>query len=165
MRTLPTMCLAALAVASFASTFAAPGQETAIIGSAKEIKWGPPAPSLPAGAKMVVLAGDPAGSGLVTIRLQMPAGYTIPPHWHPTDEHVTVLSGSLSLGMGDKLDEAQAKTLTAGGYVVAPAKMHHFAMSKTGAVIQVNLNGPFAITYVNPADDPRKNATSSKTER
>jgi len=64
--------------------------------------------------------------------------------------------------MGDKLDEAQAKTLTAGGYVVAPANMHHFAFTKTGAVIQIHLNGPFGITYVNPADDPSKKAASAK---
>jgi quercetin dioxygenase-like cupin family protein len=121
---------------------------------ADEIKWGPAPPVLPAGAKIAVLSGDPAGTGLVTIRLKMPAGYKIPPHWHPTDEHVTVISGSLALGMGDVLDKTQSKTLKAGGYGVAPANMHHFAWTKTGAVIQVHMMGPFKITYVNPADDP-----------
>jgi quercetin dioxygenase-like cupin family protein len=121
---------------------------------ANEVKWGPAPPVLPAGAKMAVLSGDPAGTGLVTIRLKMPAGYKIPPHWHPTDEHVTVISGSLALGMGDVLDEKQSKTLKAGGYGVAQAKMHHFAWTKTGAVVQVHMMGPFKITYVNPADDP-----------
>jgi quercetin dioxygenase-like cupin family protein len=121
---------------------------------ANEIKWGPAPPVLPAGAKIAVLSGDPAGTGLVTIRLKMPAGYKIPPHWHPTDEHVTVISGSLALGMGDVIDATQSKTLKAGGYGVAPANMHHFAWTKTGAVIQVHMMGPFKITYVNPADDP-----------
>jgi quercetin dioxygenase-like cupin family protein len=121
---------------------------------ADEIKWGPAPPVLPAGAKIAVLSGDPAGTGLVTIRLKMPAGYKIPPHWHPTDEHVTVISGSLALGMGDVLDETHSKTLKAGGYGVAPANMHHFAWTKTGAVVQVHMMGPFKITYVNPADDP-----------
>jgi quercetin dioxygenase-like cupin family protein len=120
----------------------------------EEIKWGPVPPVLPAGAKMAVLAGDPAGTGFVTIRLKMPAGYRIPPHWHPTDEHVTVISGSLALGMGDKFDAQRSKTLKAGGYGVAGANMHHFAWTKTGAVVQVDLLGPFQITYVNPADDP-----------
>ncbi len=123
---------------------------------ASEVKWGPAPPVLAPGAQMAVLAGDPAGAGLVTIRLKMPAGYKIAPHWHPTDEHVTVLSGSLGLGMGDKLDMKQSKILTAGGYAVAGANMHHFAWTKSGAVIQVHMMGPFQITYVNPTDDPSK---------
>jgi quercetin dioxygenase-like cupin family protein len=121
---------------------------------ANEVKWGPAPPVLPAGAKLAVLSGDPAGTGLVTIRLKMPAGYKIPAHWHPTDEHVTVISGSLALGMGDVLDEKQSKVLKPGGYAVAQANMHHFAWTKTGAVVQVHLMGPFKITYVNAADDP-----------
>lgn len=122
----------------------------------EEIKWGPAPPVLPAGAGLAVLAGDPAGTGPVTLRLKMPAGYRIPPHWHPTDERVTVISGTLGIGMGDKLDKKHAKVLKAGGYAVAPANMHHFAWTKTGAVVQVDLMGPFQITYVNPADDPSK---------
>ena len=123
---------------------------------ASEMKWGPAPPVLPAGAQFLVLTGDPASKGLVTMRMKLPAGYVIPPHWHPTDELVTVISGSMALGMGDKVDHKASKTLTAGGYGAAPANMHHFAWTKTGAVIQVNLMGPFAITYVNPADDPSK---------
>jgi quercetin dioxygenase-like cupin family protein len=120
----------------------------------EEIKWGPAPPTLPAGAKIAVLDGDPAGTGLLTIRLKMPAGYNIPPHWHPTDEHVTVISGSLALGTGDVLDATKSKVLKAGGYGVAQANMHHFAWTKTGAIVQVHMMGPFKITYVNAADDP-----------
>ena len=120
----------------------------------EDIKWGPAPPILPAGAQMAVLAGDPGGTGLVTIRLKMPAGYKIPPHWHPTDEHVTVISGVFALGMGDTLDKKHSKRLRAGGYAIAPANMHHFAWAKTDAIVQVNLIAPFKLTYVNPADDP-----------
>jgi quercetin dioxygenase-like cupin family protein len=119
-----------------------------------EIKWSPVPPVLPAGAQMAVLSGDPAGIGLVTLRLRMPPGYQIPPHWHPTDEHVTVISGTLALGMGDTLDRKHSKILRAGGYAVAPASMHHFAWTKTGGIVEVSLIGPFAITYVNAGDDP-----------
>ena len=108
-------------------------------------------PILPAGAEMAVLAGDPSASGMVTIRVKMPAGYKIPPHFHPTDEHVTVISGTFALGMGDTLDPKKSKTLKAGGYGVATANMHHFAWTANGAVVQVNMLGPFKITYVNPA--------------
>ena len=151
-----------LSLCTVAGISANPADDHAAIASGDDVKWGPPPPVLPAGAEVAVLAGDPAAAGLITLRVKMPAGYTVAPHWHPTDEHVTVLSGSLSLGMGDKVDLAAATTLSAGGYVVAPANMHHFATSKDGAVIQINLMGPFAITYVNPADDPSKKATEQK---
>ena len=122
--------------------------------NANEIKWGAAPPVLPPGAKMALLAGDPASTGFISIRLKLPPGYKIPPHWHPTDEHVTVISGSLALGMGDVIDPKKSKTLTPGGYGVAPANMHHFALSQHGAVVQVDMLGPFQITYVNPSDDP-----------
>lgn len=121
---------------------------------ADEMTWGAVPPVLPAGAKMTLLAGDPSTTGFVSLRLKMPAGYKIPPHSHPTDEHVTVISGTLAIGMGDKLDKSKSKTLKQGGYGVAPANMHHFAWTKTGAIVQVDMIGPFQITYVNPADDP-----------
>ena len=133
-------------------------QHQMLAGSAA-IKWGPPPPVFPAGAKFAVIDGDPASQGLVTVRFEMPAGYKIAPHWHPTDEHITVLAGTFAVGMGDTLDTEHAKTLKAGGYAVAPANMHHYAWTKTGATIQVHMNGPFAITYVNPADDPSHNAS------
>jgi quercetin dioxygenase-like cupin family protein len=122
----------------------------------EEMKWGPAPPVLTAGAEMVVLAGDPGKSGPVTLRLKMPAGYVIAPHWHPTDERVTVISGHVGLGMGDTLDKKNSKLLKPGGYAIAPANMHHFAWTKTGGIVQVDLMGPFAITYVNAADDPSK---------
>jgi quercetin dioxygenase-like cupin family protein len=122
--------------------------------SSKDVKWSAAPPVFPKGAMMAVMAGDPGASGPVAVRLKLPAGYKIPAHWHPTDEHVTVLSGVLYLGMGDKLDPKQGQAFTAGGYAVAPAHMNHYAWTKTGATVQVNLTGPFALTYVNPADDP-----------
>jgi quercetin dioxygenase-like cupin family protein len=130
--------------------------DTPSVASATEVKWGAPPPVFPPGAKFAVIAGDPATTGLVTVRFEMPAGYTIPPHFHPTDEHVTVLKGSFSIGMGDFIDKTHALTLSEGGYGVAIANMHHYAYTNTGATIQVHMQGPFAITYVSPADDPSK---------
>ncbi|MBB4641942.1 cupin domain-containing protein [Rhizorhapis suberifaciens] len=125
------------------------------VQSGKEA-WGPAPPGLPDGSQATILSGDPGKTGFFVIRAKMPAGYTIPPHWHPTDENVTVITGELMLGMGDKVDPATATTLTAGGFIVAKAKMHHYATTKTGAVVQISGEGPFAINYINPADDPRK---------
>jgi quercetin dioxygenase-like cupin family protein len=130
--------------------------DTAPIKSAKDVKWGAPPPVFPPGAKFAVIAGDPAATGLVTVRFEMPPGYAIPPHFHPTDEHVTVLKGAFSIGMGDVVDKAHALTLSPGGYGIAMANMHHYAYTATGATVQVHMQGPFAITYVNPADDPSK---------
>jgi hypothetical protein len=121
-----------------------------------ELKWGPGPPSLPAGAQMAVIDGDPAVVGKpFAIRAKFPAGYRVPPHWHPADENVLVISGALALGMGDKMDEASMNTLPPGGYAKMPRQMHHYALSKADTVIQVYGMGPFGVTYVNPADDPR----------
>ncbi|KRB49529.1 MAG: cupin domain-containing protein [Pseudomonadota bacterium] len=121
-----------------------------------DLKWGPAPAVFPAGAQMSVLSGDPTKAGLFVLRLKMPAGYKIPAHQHPSDEYVTVISGDLSLGMGDKLDPAMSAKLAPGGFAVAGAKMNHFAFSNGGAVVQVSAEGPFGMTYVNPADDPTR---------
>jgi quercetin dioxygenase-like cupin family protein len=120
-----------------------------------EIKWGPAPPSLPPGAQAAVLAGDPGKEGLFVIRVKFPAGYKVPPHWHPVDEYVTVLSGTLQFGMGDKVDAASMRSLTAGSFITAEKEMRHYAQAKGPTVIQISAMGPFAITYVNQADDPR----------
>jgi ketosteroid isomerase-like protein len=122
---------------------------------AGELKWGDAPPGLPAGAKVAVVSGDPSQAQPYVLRAQMPAGYRILPHWHPTTENVTVLSGTVAMGVGEKFDEPAMKTLPAGGFTSVPAEMRHFFMSKTAATIQVHGIGPFAITYVNAADDPR----------
>jgi quercetin dioxygenase-like cupin family protein len=119
-----------------------------------DLKWGPAPAVFPAGARMAVLSGDPSRSGVFVIRLKMPAGYQIPAHHHPTDEYVTVVSGEFHLGMGDKLDKSKSATLHAGGFAEAPAGMNHFAWASKSSVVQVSAEGPFVMTYVNPADDP-----------
>jgi len=123
-----------------------------------DLKWGAAPPALPKGASLAVVTGDPGQPGPFTIRIRFPAGYQVPPHWHPTDEHVTVLSGTVAFGMGDKVDPAAMKELTAGGFARMPAEMRHYVTAKTEATLQVHGVGPFTLNYVNPADDPRKPA-------
>lgn len=120
------------------------------------VRWGPGPPSLPRGAQAAVLSGNPERPGIFTLRLRFPAGYAVAPHWHPGEEHVTVISGQLHFGMGPRINRARATRLVAGGFVHAPARMNHYAFTRGGAVIQVTGQGPFAVTYVNPADDPRR---------
>ncbi len=123
-----------------------------------DIKWGPAPPTLPPGAKAAVLAGDPGKPGPFVLRLMAPAGYKIPAHWHTQTENLTVISGVLFLGAGDKLDTKGGKALKAGGYHLLPGKAHHYAYSKGPVVIQVHGDGPFDIVYINPDDDPLKGA-------
>jgi len=128
----------------------------AVQAQAPALKWGPAPAVFPKGASMAVLQGDPSKSELFTVRLDMPDGYRIPPHFHPTDEHVTVISGTFKVGMGDAFDAKQMMTLPAGGFVTAGANMHHYAQAKGHTVVQVHAMGPFQLTYVNAADDPTR---------
>ena len=121
-----------------------------------DITWMDGPPSLPAGCKFAVLSGDPKKEGLFVMRLKVPADYKIMPHLHPADEHVTVLSGSLGISMGDTFDPMKAKSLPAGSYGMLPARTNHFALFKEETILQLNSMGPWDITYVNAADDPRK---------
>jgi quercetin dioxygenase-like cupin family protein len=139
---------------------AAYGQTGHDSSPASAVNWGPAPPFLPAGARFAVLQGDPGQAGVYTIRLEFPAGYVIKPHFHPTDEHVTVLSGSFLIGMGDSVDARQGQVLGTGGFVTAPAQAHHFAIARRKTVIQIHGEGPFALTYVRAADDPRTAAAT-----
>jgi anti-sigma factor ChrR (cupin superfamily) len=121
-----------------------------------DIKWGPAPNVLPAGVQMAVVSGDPSKDTLYVVRLKMPANYEIPAHNHPTSEYVTVISGDFHIGMGDKLDRQKGLALQAGGFAEASAKMNHYAWTSSETVVQIHGQGPFAITYVNPADDPSK---------
>ncbi len=122
----------------------------------EDVKWQDGPPSLPKGAKMALLDGDPSKEGHFVLRVKMPDGYRIMPHTHPKDERLTILSGTLYVGMGDKFDEKAGKALPAGSYGRMPAGMKHFAWVRGETVLQLNGEGPWAINYVNPDDDPRK---------
>ena len=119
-----------------------------------EWKAGPP--SLPEGVKMAVLEGDPSKEGPFVFRLKLPDVYRVPPHTHPKPERITVLTGTFYLGMGDEFDEKKGKAMPAGIYGQWPAGMKHFVWAKGETILQYHGTGPWTITYVNPADDPRK---------
>jgi hypothetical protein len=120
-----------------------------------DIKWMDGPAFLPPGVKMAVLEGDPSKAGPFTIRLQAPDGYKIPAHTHPTAECITVISGTFHLGMADKFNEAAGHEMVTGSFAIMPAGMKHFGWTTGETVVQVHGTGPFAIKYVNPADDPR----------
>jgi hypothetical protein len=132
------------------------GSQHAVITPA-DIKWGDVPPGLPPGAKVAVLYGDPGKAGPFIVRLKAPASYRIMPHTHPTDENLTIISGSAGFGMSERFD-ANVKMLPAGSFISLPARMAHFALFGQDTVIELSSMGPFQINYVNPADDPRKSA-------
>lgn len=154
-----TVLSACLAVNLTLVPAAAFAQSAHILVPADQMKWGPAPPVLPAGAQIAVLEGNPSEKGPLTLRLKLPAKYDIPAHWHSMAERVTVLSGALHVGMGDKLDRKASQSLTPGGFVMLPAKMHHFAWTMAPTVVQINLEGPFDIFYVNSAENPQKTGT------
>ena len=124
--------------------------------TAQDIKWGPAPPSIPAGAQVAVLYGNPGKEGLFAMRLKMPKGYRIAPHTHPKPEIVTVISGAARLGMGKTLEPAAAKILPAGSFFAMSPGMPHFFLADEDTVIQLNSTGPWSLSYINPDDDPRR---------
>jgi len=120
-----------------------------------DLKWSVPAVYAP-GAQIAVIKGDPSKEGMYVVRLKLPAGFQIAAHSHPNDENVTVLLGSFNIGTGDKLDKSKGTMVKAGGYSFVAKGMNHYAWFTEETVLQLHGMGPQGVTYVNPADDPRK---------
>ena len=147
---LGTLCLCVIALLAQAGT-------TQNAFTPDQIKYGPAPASVPPGAKFAVIEGDPgATTGDFTVRGKMPDGYKIPPHWHPARENVTVLAGTLKVGMGDKFDATNMMAFPTGSFAYLDPDMHHYAMASGETEIQIHGMSPFAINYVNPADDPSR---------
>jgi quercetin dioxygenase-like cupin family protein len=154
--TTPLLALVLFAVASPASR----AQQAA------HRKWGPAPAVFPRGARMSVLSGDPARAGPYAVQLSMPHGYRVPPHYHPTNEHIIVRRGSLLFGTGDQMNRStrkQMRRLRVGESVDAQANMHHYVEASGPTEVEVSGEGPFAMTYVNPADDPQRRAMAKET--
>ena len=154
---LATLCSAVLAIAwpQDHGDAAEPAAEHAI-HTPTRIKWVDGPASLPAGSRFAVLEGDPSKEGFFTMRIRLPDGYEIPPHTHPKVEHVTVMSGTFNLGMGDTFDQSATEEMPAGTFGYWPAGMKHYAWAKGETVVQLHGIGPWSIEYLDPADDPRK---------
>lgn len=134
---------------------AAPAGPAHVTVAASDLKWTP----LFLGLETAVVSGDPAKAGApFVMRVRATKAAAVPAHWHPMDENVTVLTGTIKIGMGEKYDEKAAPALSVGTYTLVPKDMRHFAWHAAGSVIQIHGNGPFELYFVNPAEDPRKAA-------
>jgi hypothetical protein len=139
-------------------------QEHHVVVPVDKVQWNPAPPILPPGAQLAVLEGNPGAKGPIVMRLKFPANYVVPPHWHTMAERITVISGTFNIGDGDAVDRKASQPLTAGGFLSLPGKMHHYAWVKVPTIVQINLEGPFDLFYVNAADDPQKKAGASSTK-
>ena len=118
-----------------------------------QLAWKPLIP----GVEMAVVSGDPdKKGGLYVIRIRTKGEVKVPPHWHPTDEHVTVLAGSFLMAPGDKYQASKLVELKPGAHALMPARLPHFGLHRAGNLIEVYGEGPFAFSFVNPEDDPNR---------
>ena len=150
-----TLALALAALGPTAAWAEDPAHADHLMLLPADLKW-EDAGAIPPGAKFALIEGPLNEAVPFTFRVKFPANYKIPAHWHPNIEHVTVLSGTLNSGTGDKLDTTKTKALTPGSFEIMPAKTNHFAWTSEETVVQVQGVGPVDIHYVNPEDDPRK---------
>lgn len=125
----------------------------------EDLEWKDCSAALPPGARCAVVEGDlRAGNVLFGQLVKVPDGYRIAPHFHPADEHLLILTGTFNMGMGDRFDVGATRPMTAGSFMVMPKGTHHYAWAKGETLVHVYAVGPWGITYVNPADDPRSQA-------
>jgi len=133
------LALTAIAQAAGGPTIVMPGQGAYV----------PAPPPYPKGTMMAVLSGDPAKAGAVyTVRLKLPDGIKVLPHTHGDTENVTVVSGTLMVGVGKTFDVAHMKALPPGSFVSIPAGLPHYGMAKGNTVLQVTGLGPSSMTLV-----------------
>lgn len=150
-------CVASTAASQPSASAATPGM---VIHPIAALAWTDGPATLPKGTKMAILEGDPAKPGVFTMRIKFPAGMHVAPHFHTQTEHATVMAGTLHVGMGDTFDKGATKSMATGSFGYWTAGMKHFAWMEGDVILQLHGQGPWTITYVNPADDPRN--TSKK---
>ena len=144
----------AVGVAALLWLLLAPGAMAQASADSAQLQWTVP-PLLPPGALLAVVSGDPTAPGQSTIEVSMPDGYRLPPHYHPSYEHVEVKEGTLLVGLGDELDPKMTQALAAGDSATAPAGVHHFSIAKGRTLLSATFMGPYTITYVRAEDAPK----------
>jgi quercetin dioxygenase-like cupin family protein len=146
-------CVIALALVAFAG--AGYSQESKAANSMHKIvrsgnlKWMP----IIKGCEIAVIEGnlDSADQPFVA-RFHCSDGAKTPPHWHPTDENLTVLKGTFLVGTGESFDESKLQAMNFGSYMMMPKEMRHFGMAKGDLILQVHGIGPFKVNWVNPSE-------------
>jgi len=141
-------------IAATGSFLVAPGAMAQSSVNLASLQWSNPT-ILPTGALVAVMRGDPSETGKSTLVVSMPDGYRIPPHFHPSYEHVKVIEGALLIGVGDELDPKRTRVLAVGDTATAPAGVHHLSIARGRTVVAVTFMGPYTMTYLRAEDAPR----------
>jgi len=114
-----------------------------------DLKWTP----IMKGCDLAPVSGDSNAEGApFVLRIRCADGIKLPAHWHPTDEHLTVLKGTFLVGMGESFDEAKLQTMNVGNFLTMPKEMRHFGLCKGETIVQVHGAGPFKVNWVNPSE-------------
>jgi quercetin dioxygenase-like cupin family protein len=109
------------------------------------------------GAQTATLVGDPTKESIAVVRIKFPPNFRIAPHSHPYGEVLTVISGTFGFGEGETLDAGKVEQFKAGSVIAIPAKQPHYVLvGGEETVVQFQFTGPAGISFINPADDPRK---------
>ncbi|HXE89441.1 MAG TPA: cupin domain-containing protein [Terriglobales bacterium] len=154
MRKLLLAAILLVLLLEFSRAQSKPSATDQVVMHARELSWKPLIP----GFEMSVVSGDPSKAGIYVLRIRSQKGARIAPHWHPEDEAVTVLAGEFRLGHGEKYDPRQMRPLRPGDFATVPARMAHYGYASAGCIVQVHGMGPFVVNWVNPEDDPAKQA-------
>jgi quercetin dioxygenase-like cupin family protein len=165
-RLLASVCLIMTVSAVFAAT--SYGQEKQKNNSAHKIvhygdlKWTP----IIKGCEIAVVEGNPDAEGQPFVaRFHCTDGAKTPPHWHPTDENLTVLKGAFLVGIGESFDESKLKTMNPGNFMLMPKEMRHFGMARGDLILQVHGLGPFKVNWVNPSEVQPPDAPAATAPR
>ncbi len=105
-------------------------------------------PGFDSGMQIASVVGDFTREGPYVLRLSFPDGYRFPAHYHPMDENLTVVSGTLLLAMGEEEDESSLVGYDPGDFINIPAEHPHFGGASGETVIQLHGMGPFEILLV-----------------
>jgi len=149
------IAIASLLVATIASAQQIPTKPDAAIGITPEaVVWSDGPATLPPGSKMAVLEGSPRAEGMFTMRVRIPAGSAIPPHWHPRQERVTVLSGAVDLGFGTVANKDSVTRYRAGSFYVNPPRVMHYLFFSEATEMQITAVGPWELFTTDPNAPP-----------
>jgi quercetin dioxygenase-like cupin family protein len=150
-----TIVIASLLVATIVSAQQTPPKTDAPIGITPEaVVWTDGPPTLPPGSKMAVLEGSPRAEGMFTMRVRVPAGSAIPPHWHPRQERVTILSGAVDLGFGAVANKNSVTRYRAGSFYVNPPRVMHYLFFPEATEMQMTGVGPWELFTTDPNAPP-----------
>jgi quercetin dioxygenase-like cupin family protein len=147
-----TLILASLLAFTFSLGAQTPETPIGFIPEAIAFKDAPP--TLPPGSKVSVLEGNPGAEGMFTMRVRIPAGSAIPPHWHPRQERVTVLAGAVDLGFGSVASKDSVTRYRAGSFYLNPPRMVHYLFFPENTELQITGVGPWELMTTDPNEKP-----------